>query len=81
VPDKEARSIEQVAEAVRAAQVSQFYLVIPVTVPENMVYLRLCEGTRSVAFDLGKGDDFRGRAEHFKRTLMSLGKTISAATR
>jgi Mg-chelatase subunit ChlD len=81
VPDKEARTIEEVAEAVRAAQVSQFYLVIRVTEPKNMVYLRLCEGTRSVAFDLGKGDDFRRRAEHFKRTLMSLGKTISTATK
>jgi hypothetical protein len=34
-----------------------------------------------MAFDLGKGDDFRSRAENFKRTLMSLGKTISTATR
>jgi hypothetical protein len=33
-----------------------------------------------MAFELGKGDDFRSRAEHFKRTLMALGKTISAAT-
>lgn len=81
VPDKEARSVEEVAEAVRAAQVSQFYLVIPVKERKNMVYLTLCKGTRSVAFDLGKGDDFKHRAEHFKRTLMALGKTISAATR
>ena len=29
-------------------------------------------------FDLGTGDDFRRRAEHFKKTLMALGKTIQA---
>ena len=46
----------------------------------SLVYLRLLEAARGVVFDLGKGDDFRSRAEHFKRTLMSLGKTISAST-
>lgn len=81
IPDKEARGVEEVAQAVRAAGISQFYLVIPVQEAKNQVYLRLCEGTRSVAFDLGRGNDFNRRAEDFKRTLMSLGKTISAATR
>lgn len=81
VPDREARSVEEVAAAVRAASVSQFYLVIPVQEAKNQVYLKLCDGIRSMAFDLGEGDDFSRRAEDFKRTLMSLGKTISAATK
>ncbi|MGB8510865.1 MAG: hypothetical protein WCD76_21005, partial [Pyrinomonadaceae bacterium] len=80
VPDKEAQSVEQVAVAVRAAGVSQFYLIIPVQEAQNQVYLHLCTGTRGIAFDLGKGSDFRQRAEDFRRTLLSLGKTISAAT-
>jgi Mg-chelatase subunit ChlD len=80
VPDKEARSVEQVVAAVRAAMISQFYLIIPVQEAQNQVYLHLCSGTRGIAFDLGKGADFRQRAEDFKRTLLSLGKTISAAT-
>jgi Mg-chelatase subunit ChlD len=80
VPDKEASNVEQVAEAVRAANISQFYLVIPVEDAHNQVYLHLCSHTRGIAFDLGKGGGFRQRAEDFKRTLRSLCKTISAAT-
>lgn len=80
VPDKEAQTVEQVAAAVRAAAVSQFYLIIPVQEAQNQVYLHLYTGTRGIAFDLGKGAGFRQRAEDFKRTLLSLGKTISAAT-
>jgi len=80
IPDLEARSVEQVAEAVRSAMVSQFYLIIPIQEAHNQVYLHLCSGTRGIAFDLGKGADFKQRAEDFKRTLLSLCKTISAAT-
>lgn len=83
IPDKDARSIEEVAEAVRAAKVQQFYLVIRTQEKKSQIYLKLFEGTgaRGLAFELGRGDDFRSRAEDFKRTLMSLGKTISSATR
>lgn len=81
IPDREARSVDEVMQQIKASSVSQFYLIIPVQEAENQVYLRLCQGTRSMAFDLGKGDDFNNRAEDFKRTLMALGKTISAATR
>jgi hypothetical protein len=72
-----------VAEAVREAHVQQFYLIIRTQEPQSQIYLKLFEGTgtRGLAFELGKGDDFRSRAEDFKRTLMSLGKTISYATR
>ena len=80
IPDREARSIEEVAEAVRRAMISQFYLIIPVREAQNQIYLHLCQGTRGIAFDLGNGNDFKQRAEDFKRTLLSLGKTISAAT-
>jgi Mg-chelatase subunit ChlD len=81
VPDKETQSIEEVLAQIQRVAVSQFYLIIPVQEEQNQIYLRLCEGTRSMAFDLGKGNDFSERAEDFKRTLMSLGKTISAATK
>lgn len=83
VPDREARSVEEVAQAVRAAGVQQFYLVIRTQDPQSQVYLKLFEGsgTRGLAFELGRGDDFRSRSDDFKRTLMSLGKTISSATR
>lgn len=83
IPDREARSMEEVAAAVAAANVQQFYLVIRTQEPQSQVYLKLFEGTgtRGLAFELGKGGDFRSRAEDFKRTLMSLGKTISSATR
>jgi len=81
IPDRETKSIEEVVEAVRSASVQQFYLVFRTGDPQSQVYLKLLEGTRGIAFELGTGDDFRHRAEDFKRTLMSLGKTISSATR
>jgi len=81
VPDKESRSVDAVARAIREAGVQQLYLVIRTQEPQSQVYLELLEGTRGLAFELGKGDDFSSRAEDFKRTLMNLGKTISSATR
>ena len=42
----------------------------------------MLEGRRQgLAYDMGSGDDFRSRAESFKRTLMSLGKTVSSGTK
>ncbi len=81
IPDKETKSIEEVVQKIKSVGVQQFYLLIRTKEPSCEVYLKLLEGTRGIAFELGKGDDFRSRAENFKRTLMSLGKTISTATR
>lgn len=81
IPDVETRNIDQVVQAIRDANVQQFYLIIRTSDPNSQVYLRLLEAARGLAFELGKGEDFRQRAEDFKRTLMSLGKTISQATR
>jgi Mg-chelatase subunit ChlD len=80
IPDKETKSIEEAVNAIRSVGVSQLYIVMRTMDPKSQIYLKLLEGTRGLAFDLGKGDDFRARSEHFKRTLMALGKTISAAT-
>lgn len=81
IPDKETKSISEVVRAIRQVGIQQLYLVIRTQDPDSQVYLKLLEGARGLAFELGEGDDFRSRAEDFKRTLMSLGKTISAATR
>ncbi|MGB3205336.1 MAG: VWA domain-containing protein [Crinalium sp.] len=81
IPDKETKNIEQVIAKIHSVGVQQLYLVIPTQDSNSQVYLKLLEGTRGLAFELGKGEDFRSRAESFKRTLMSLGKTISTATR
>jgi Mg-chelatase subunit ChlD len=81
LPDLETKSIEQVVQAIHDANIQQLYLVIPTQDPKCQIYLKLLEATRGLAFELGQGDDFRKRAEDFKRTLMSLGKTISQATR
>lgn len=81
LPDKETKSLKEVVQAIRAVGIHQFYLVMRTQDPDSQIYLKLLEGTRGLAFELGQGDDFRSRAEDFKRTLMSLGKTISAATR
>ncbi len=81
IPDKEVKSIEEVVQAFRRIGVEQFYLVGRLEKAKSQVYLKFLEGRKGMAFDLGKGDDFRSRAEHFKQTLKGLGKTISNATR
>jgi Mg-chelatase subunit ChlD len=81
IPDLETHSVEEVSEAIRRAGIKQFYLVMKARDPQSQVYLKLLEGAQGIAFDMGEGDDFRERAEHFKRTLMSLGKTISTGTK
>jgi Mg-chelatase subunit ChlD len=81
IPDQETIGIEEVVRAIQRAGVQQLYLVMRTKDPSSQVYLKLLEGTRGMAFELGIGDDFRERAEDFKRTLMALGKTISMATR
>lgn len=80
IPDLEVRSIEQVVQAIADAGIQQLYLVIRTQDTASQVYLKLLERVRGMAFELGKGDDFRQRAEDFKRTLMALGKTISQVT-
>ncbi len=81
IPDKTTKNIEEVIRAVHATRLDQLYIVMRTRDAASQVYLKLLdEGTRGLVFDLGKGDDFRARAEHFKRTLMSLGKTISVST-
>lgn len=81
IPDAETKSIEDVVRKMHEVEVDQVYLVMQTQDPRSQVYLRLLEGTRGLAFEIGKGEDFRTRAEDFKRTLMALGKTISSATR
>jgi len=81
VPDLEVESVEEVAEAIRAAGIDQVYLVVRTQDPQSQIYLKLLERSRGMAFELGEGDDFRSRAENFKRTLTQMGKTISTATR
>lgn len=84
LPDLETQSIEEVVTEMNAVGLDQLYSVIRVNDPESKeIYKQLAAGVRDqyLAFDLGDDGDFRRRAEHFKRTLMNLGKTISQATR
>lgn len=77
IPDLETQSMEQLVAKIQAVGIQQCYLVIRTQDPQSQVYLKLLEGVRGMAFDLGTGDDFRKRADNFKRTLRALGKTIS----
>jgi len=81
IPDLDTKSLEEVVERIKLVKVDQMYLIIRTEDKESQVYLKFLEGTRGMAFEIGRGDDFRERAEDFKRTLMALGKTISQATR
>jgi hypothetical protein len=81
IPDKDTKSIDQVVNEIARLQINQVYLVCPTQDPRNQVYLKLLEKTRGMAFELGKGDDFRQRSQDFQKTLMALGKTISSATK
>jgi Mg-chelatase subunit ChlD len=80
IPDASTKSIEEVIQAIRANKLGQLYIVMRTQDKDSQIYLRLLDAARGMAFELGEGDDFRTRADHFKRTLMSLGKTISAST-
>jgi von Willebrand factor type A domain/zinc-ribbon domain len=80
IPDVEAKSVEEVVAATQAVGINQFYIVAPMDDPACQVYLQFIAGKRGMVFPLGTGNDFRTRAENFKLTLMSLGKTISAGT-
>lgn len=80
IPDQDTRSIEEVVTRCREVGVKQMYLVIRAQDQASHVYLKLLEGVRGLAFDLGHNDDFKGRAADFTRTLMRLGKTISSMT-
>ncbi|MCM1982401.1 VWA domain-containing protein [Lyngbya confervoides] len=80
IPDREVQSVDEVLNAFHQAGIHQFYPVMHTQDEESKVYLRLFTGRKGLAFELGKGEDFRARAEHFKRTLISLQKTISQAT-
>lgn len=81
IPDRDTKSLEEVIERIKQIKVDQMYLIIRTEDKDSQVYLKLLEGRRGMAFEIGRGEDFRERAEDFKRTLMSLGKTISQATR
>lgn len=81
IPDREASTVEEVTAALGKVGISQCYVVMRTADPDSQVYLKLLEGRKGMVFDLGQGDDFRSRANHFKRALMALGKTISEATR
>lgn len=73
IPDRETRSVEQLVVALGAAGISQCYPMIRTEDSDSQVYLKLLEGRKGLVFELGKGEDFRTRAEHFKRALMQLG--------
>lgn len=77
IPDKDAVSVEEVSDAIKKAGVKQFHMIIRTQHAKSQVYLQLLEGTRGLAFELGRGNDFRSRAQDFKQILMNLGKTIS----
>ncbi len=81
IPDRETSSVDDVVNALREQGIQQCYLVMRTRDAASQAYLKLLEAAPGLAFDLGVGDDFRARAENFKRTLMSLGKTISSSTR
>ncbi|MBM3853412.1 MAG: VWA domain-containing protein [Verrucomicrobia bacterium] len=81
IPDKNTRGIDDVIAEMKKVAISQLYLVFPTEDPGCQVFLRLLEGARGLAFNLGEGDDFKKREADFRRTLMSLGRTILQATR
>lgn len=80
IPDMETKSVEDVAQAIQAMGIDQFYVVMHTQDSASQVYLQLLKTAHNLVFDLGHGDDFRTRSAHFKKTLMSLGKTISDST-
>jgi Mg-chelatase subunit ChlD len=80
LPDQDTQEIAEVQQAIKAIKLNQLHLVINAKDKASDIYLQLLTGVKGHAIDLGQGDDFRRRAEDFKKSLMSLGKTISVMT-
>ena len=82
IPDRHTRSIGEVKAQMERVGITQVYLVIPVENKACNVYTELLHSRQweGLAFDLGEGSDFEARMHHFKKTLMSLGKTIGTTT-
>lgn len=80
IPDQETRDITEVVDRIQKVGIDQVYIVMRTKDKQNQIYLKLLEGTRGLAFDIGRGNDFSSRSEDFKRTLMALSQTISLAT-
>lgn len=80
LPDQDTKEIAEVQQAIKAIKLNQLHLVINAKDKASDIYLQLLTGVKGHAIDLGQGEDFRRRAEDFKKSLMSLGKTISVMT-
>lgn len=76
IPDKEAKSIEEVIERIKETGIDHFYCAIRAEDPQSNIY-RECIVKYGMVFNLGRGDDFKARRESFKRILKSLGMTIT----
>ena len=57
VPGKEAQSVEQVVDAVRAAGLDQLYLVTHLMDAGSQLYLKLLDATRGMAFEIGTSNE------------------------
>ncbi|MDJ0718485.1 MAG: VWA domain-containing protein [Prochloraceae cyanobacterium] len=77
LPDRETQSITQVLKAIAQNRIDQIHMVMNTQDPESQIYLKMLEVSRGLAFDIGQGHDFSRRSQHFKQTLMKLGKTLS----
>jgi Mg-chelatase subunit ChlD len=80
IPDKDTKNIDEVVAKMKETGIDQCYLAIRTQDPDSQVYLKLYQGSgaRGMAFDLEQGFRSAGR---FKKTLLSLAKTISEGTR
>lgn len=80
IPDQETKNIEEVIEKIKEKNIDQVHLVIRNQDEDSKVYHNLIGGLKGLSFELGEGEDFKQRSEHFKKTLKQLGKTISMMT-
>ncbi|HEY9704895.1 MAG TPA: VWA domain-containing protein [Allocoleopsis sp.] len=80
IPDQETKNIEEVIKKLAEKNIDQIHLVIRNEEEDSKVYRQLIGEAKGLCFELGKGEDFKSRSEHFKKVLMQLGKTISAMT-
>ena len=80
IPDQETKNIAEVMEKIKEKNIDQIHLVIRNEEEDSKIYRQLIGVAKGLCFELGKGEDFKSRSEHFKKVLMQLGKTISAMT-
>lgn len=78
--EPERAALGEVWMALRHAPISQIHLAIRTRVPGWRNYIALLDDTAGRVFEIARHDDPRKRAEDFRSTMLTIGRTFSTQT-